>query len=55
MFWKFLGLAVLGVFFIKFGMMAAVVPLLSVGLQGALFIIALMVLVLIYRASRKHS
>ena len=55
MFWKFLGLAILGLFFIKFGMMTAVVPLLSVGLQGALFIIALMVLVLVYRKVRKRS
>ena len=55
MFWKFLGLAILGLFFIKFGMMVAVVPLLSIGLQGALTIIACMVLVLVYRKVRKRS
>lgn len=55
MFWKFLGVAILGLFFIKFGMMAAVVPLLSIGLQGAVVVIFLMICVVVYRHIRKRS
>ncbi len=55
MFWKFLGLATLGMFFIKFGMMSAVVPLLSGGLQIALVVIVVMLFVAVYKSSKKSS
>jgi len=55
MFWKFLGLAILGLFFIKFGMMSAVVPLLSGGLQLALIVIVVMICIAVYKASKKSS
>ncbi len=55
MFWKFLGLAILGLFFIKFGMMSAVVPLLSGGLQIALVVIVVMLCVAVYKSSKKSS
>lgn len=54
MFWKFLTLVILGLFFIKFGMMVAVVPLLTVGLQGAFAAIICMILVVGYRQIRKR-
>lgn len=53
MFWKFLALVILGLFFIKFGMMAAVVPLLSGGLQFALIVILVMICVVAYRSMKK--
>lgn len=55
MFWKFLALAILGLFFIKFGMMAAVVPLLSGGLQIALVVIVVMICITAYRSIKKRS
>lgn len=54
MFWKFLALGVLGLFFIKFGMMAAVVPLLSIGLQVSLLIVVGLVFILIYKTMQKR-
>ncbi len=54
MFWKFLALVVLGLLFIKFGMMAAVVPLLSIGLQVSLLIVVGLVFILIYKTMQKR-
>lgn len=54
MFWKFLALAILGLFFIKFGMMVAVVPLLAGGLQIAVIALAVMIGLAVYRAIRKR-
>lgn len=55
MFWKFLALVILGLFLIKFGMMAAVMPLLSGGLQFALIVILVMICVVAYRSIKKSS
>ena len=53
MFWKFLIMVVLGLFFIKFGMMVAVVPLLAGGLQLALVALLLMGAVFVYKVLKK--
>lgn len=55
MFWKFLALVILGLFFIKFGMMAAVVPLLSGGLQIALVVIVVIICLTAYRSLKKRT
>jgi hypothetical protein len=55
MFWKFLIMVVLGLFFIKFGMMVAVVPLLAGGLQIAVAVILLMVAFAIFKVFKKRT
>ena len=55
MFWKFLAAMILGLFFIKFGMMAAVVPLLSGGLQIAILIIVGIALFAAYKSLGRRS
>lgn len=55
MFWKFLIMVVLGLFFIKFGMMVAVVPLLAGGLQIAVAIILLIAAFGIFKIFRGRS
>jgi len=55
MFWKFLALIILGLFFIKFGMMAAVVPLLSGGLQIAILIIVGIAIFAVFKSVRGRS
>lgn len=53
MFWKFLIMIVLGLFFIKFGMMVAVAPLLAGGLQLALLALLFLSAVFVYKALKK--
>lgn len=55
MFWKFLIMVVLGLFFIKFGMMVAVVPLLAGGLQISVVVILLFVVIALFKALKKRT
>lgn len=55
MLWKFMALIILGLFFIKFGMMAAVMPLLSGGLQIAILTIVGIALFAAYKSVRRRS
>jgi hypothetical protein len=55
MFWKFLIMVVLGLFFIKFGMMVAVVPLLAGGLQIAVAIILFVAAFAIFKRFKRKT
>lgn len=53
MFWKFLIAITLGFFFIKFGMMTAVMPLLAGGLQITLVVLLLLGVIFAYKVLKK--
>ncbi len=53
MFCKFLIAIILGFFFIRFGMMTAIVPLLAGGLQLALVALLLLGAVFVYKVLKK--